>query len=138
MPAKRIVAVLDRSALQSFSRGHVHVGEMLKEVAHEKDAVVAIPAVALLEARAGAVLDKSAFSLLEYITTLPTVALLPLDRDEALGAESAVLASVGDLARAHAIWAAMAHRVSCYTTEPERFPALMLRNQIVAIPAEDV
>jgi hypothetical protein len=138
MPAKKIVAVLDRSALQSYSRGHIHVGQILTEVGLEKDAYVGIPAVALLEARAGAVLDKSAFSLLEYITTLSTVAVLPLDRDEALGAESAVLATVGDLARAHAVRAAMTHRVSCYTTEPERFPALMLRNQIVGIPAEDI
>jgi hypothetical protein len=43
----------------------------------------------------------------------------------------------GDLSRAHAVWAAMAHEAFCFTTEPEAYPPQVLADQVVAIPIED-
>jgi hypothetical protein len=54
-----IRAVLDRSALQSYARGHVHVGELLIDIADEK-ASIAIPAAALADAHAAALENEHA------------------------------------------------------------------------------
>jgi hypothetical protein len=137
MPAPEIRAVLDRSALQSYARGHIHVGELLQEIGDEESAVIAIPAVALLEAHVRSIGDKTAVALLNFIVGLPTTAVLDLDGHSAPAVAQEVRLVGGDPARGHAIWAAMTHRAVCFTTEPEAFPPQILADQIIAIPTED-
>jgi hypothetical protein len=132
-----IRAILDRSALESYARGHVHVGELLREIADEQGACVGIPAVALLEAHGRSIGDEQAQALLNFMVTLPTATVLPLNREVVETVARYVPVVDGDLARAHALWAARTHEALCFTTEPEAFPAAILPEQIVAIPAED-
>jgi hypothetical protein len=134
--APEIRAILDRSALESYARGHVHVGELLQEIADEENVFFGIPAVALLEAQSRA-LDAETRALLNFMTTLPTAKLLSLDLEGAQKAAHYVPVVNGDLSRAHAVWAARKYEAMCFTTEPEAFPSAILPEQIVAIPTED-
>jgi hypothetical protein len=132
-----IRAVLDHTALQSYARGHVHVGELFGEVTAEDNGVVAIPTVALLEAHAREMDDPQARALLNYMVTLPGAMVLDLDLATAPEAAGYVRTMRGNLARAHTAWAAGAYRALCFTTEPEAYPDQVLADQIVAIPSRD-
>ena len=132
-----IRAVLDHTALQSYARGHVHVGELFGEVTAEDNGVVAIPSVALLEAHAREMDDPQARALLNYMVTLPGAMVLDLDLATAPEAAGYVRTMRGNLARAHTAWAAGAYRALCFTTEPEGYPDQVLADQIVAIPTPD-
>ena len=132
-----IRAVLDHTALQSYARGHVHVGELFSEVTAEDNAYVAIPSVALLEAHARSIDDPHAKALLNYMVTLPGAMVLDLDLATVPGAAGYVRTLRGNLPRAHTAWAAGAYRAVCVTTEPEAYPKQVLENQVVVIPTKD-
>ncbi|MEU5723487.1 hypothetical protein ABZ783_16905 [Micromonospora sp. NPDC047738] len=76
-----IRAILDASAILSYSRGHVHVGELLVDIADE-GAYLGLPTVALLEAYAQTS-DRPAAARLGVLATLPGVAVLPLSAPDA-------------------------------------------------------
>jgi hypothetical protein len=132
-----IRAVLDHTALQSYARGHVHVGELFGEVTTEDNAVVAIPSVALLEAHARSIDDPQAKALLNYVVTLPGAMVLDLNLATAARAAGYVRTMRGNLARGHALWATVTYKALCFTTEPEAYPEQVLGEQIVAIRTKD-
>ena len=132
-----IRAVLDHTALQSYARGHVHVGELFGEITNEENAVVAIPSVALLEAHARSMDDPQARALLNYIVTLPGAMVLDLDLVTAARAAGYVRTMRGSLARGHALWASVTYEALCFTTEPQAYPEQVLEDQVVAIPTKD-
>ncbi|GAB1693967.1 hypothetical protein [Krasilnikovia sp. M28-CT-15] len=135
---RAIGAILDRSALESYARGHVHVGELIQQVTDENDgSAVGIPSAALVEALARVAHDKTAKDLLKYVTTLGATVVLPLDQTHAAGVAANVPLVRGDLARAHAIWAAQHHETLCFTAEPEAVPEAILTDQIITIPRDD-
>ena len=132
-----IRAVLDHTALHSYARGHVHVGELFGEVTMEENALVAIPSVALLEAHARCIDDPHAKSLLNYMVTLPGATVLDLDLPTVPEAAGYVRTMRGNLSRAHTAWAAGAYEALCVTTEPEAYPEQVLQDQVVVIPTKD-
>jgi hypothetical protein len=131
-----IRAVLDRSALQSYARGHVHVGELLIDIADEK-ASIAIPAAALADAHAAALENEHARALLRLLTTLPGTAVLKLDAETASSMAGTFVVTNGDTARAHAVWAANKHNALYLTTEPDEVKSLVPADNVHAIPDED-
>jgi hypothetical protein len=134
---RQITAILDRSALQSFARGHVHVGELMGEIGDEEDAFVGIPTAALAEAHASLLGRAHARALLRLITILPVTKVLDLDRDTAAAMSGALPLTNGDMARAHAVWAANKHGALYLTTEPDRAKSLVPADNIHPIPTED-
>jgi hypothetical protein len=135
--AAEIKAVLDCTALESYARGHVHIGELLKEIGDEEESVVAIPSVALLDAHSRAAGNPEAKALLNYVVTLPSAVVLVLDRATAPRVAQHVSVMKGDLSRAHVTWAVMTHKALCFTTEPEAYPPRFMADKVVAVPTED-
>ncbi|PZF89366.1 hypothetical protein [Micromonospora endophytica] len=131
-----IRAVLDTSAMLSFSRGHVHVGELLVDIADE-GAYAGLPTVALLEAYAQSSADRPASARLGVLATLPGVAVLPLAAGHAAEVATTVPLVKGDLARAHAVWAALRHDAYYLTTEPHLAPAVLAPDLVHHIPLDD-
>jgi hypothetical protein len=132
----RIQAVLDRSAMESYARGHIHVGELLIDVADE-GAYVGLPAAALLEAHSRALHDEHARALLRLLSTLEGIAILDLDAEVAAAVAGSVPLAKGDMARAHAAWAANKHQAYYLTTEPDDAAGLVPVDNVHAIPAHD-
>jgi hypothetical protein len=132
-----IRAVLDHTALQSYARGHVHVGELFRVVTDEENAVVAIPSVALLEAHTRSIDDPQAKALLNYMVTLPGAMVLDLDIVTAAPTAGYARTMRGNLARGHALWATVTYNAVCFTTEPEAYPDPVVEDQVVAIPTKD-
>jgi hypothetical protein len=132
----QIQAVLDRSAMESYARGHIHVGELLVDIADE-GAHVGIPATALLEAHARALHDEHARALLRLLATLEGVTVLDLDAGAAATLAGSVPLAKGDMARAHAVWAANKHRAHYLTTEPTEAAGLVPADHIHVIPTDD-
>ncbi|MFG3688498.1 hypothetical protein [Micromonospora sp. NPDC047740] len=130
-----IRAILDASAILSYSRGHVHVGELLVDIADE-GAYLGLPTVALLEAYAQTS-DRPAAARLGVLATLPGVAVLPLSAPDAAQAATTVRLTKGDLARAHAVWAALRHDAYLLTCEPHLVPAVIAPELIHHIPVDD-
>lgn len=131
-----IRAVLDTSAMLSYARGHVHVGELLVVIADE-GAYTGLPTVALLDAYTQ-VNSTPARARLGVLATLPSVVVLPLGSAEA--ADTAAIAALvkGDLGRAHAAWAALDHNAYFLTSEPHLAPSVIPDGQVHAIPPDDV
>jgi hypothetical protein len=129
-------AVLDVSAMLSYARGHVHVGELLVDIA-EEGAYVGLPTVALLDAHAQTSGDRQADARLTVLATLPGATVLPLDAGDAALAAAVVPLVKGDLARAHAAWAALAHDAYYLTCEPHLVPAVISADLVHDIPAGD-
>jgi hypothetical protein len=130
-------AVLDHTALQSYARGQSHVGELIREIADEENAFLAIPSVALLEAYARTIDDPPGTRLLNYLVTLPGAMVLDLELHTVSRAAGHVRALLGNVPRAHAAWAAMTYEALCVTAEPEAYPEQVLQEQVVAIPTKD-
>jgi hypothetical protein len=135
--AAEIKAVLDCTALESYARGHVHIGELIKEVGDEENSVVAIPSVALMDAHSRAVNNPQAKALLNYVVTLPSAVVLDLDLASAPRVAQYVPVMKGDPSRAHVTWAAMAYKALCFTTEPDAYPSRIMGGKLIAIPTED-
>ncbi|MET8152393.1 hypothetical protein ACIBSW_01705 [Actinoplanes sp. NPDC049668] len=133
---RTIQAVLDRSALQSYAKGHLHVGELLIDVAAD-EAFIGVPAVALLEAYGTVIGNKHATALLKLILTLPGIAVIDLDAEAAEIVADEVQPAGGDLARSHAVSAAKEHEAWYLTTEPTEVAELLPPGQVHVIPRED-
>jgi hypothetical protein len=129
-------AVLDCSAMLSYARGHVHVGEIIVEVADE-GAYVGLPAVTLLDAFARVIGDQPGRARLGVLAALPGVALLELGVSEAAQVAPAVALTSGDLGRAHAVWAALEHGSYYLTAQPHLAPSILTADQVHPIPGED-
>ena len=129
-------AVLDASAMLSYAREHVHVGELLTEFGDEGSAA-AVPAVTLLEAHARVVDDELATLRLDMLGKLPTTTLLELGRREAQLASHVVPLVKGDLSKAHAVWAALRYRAYLVTAEPAALPSIIDPSTVVVIPQHD-
>jgi hypothetical protein len=129
-------AILDVSAMLSYARAHVHVGELVIEIA-EDGAFVGLPAVTLLDAYARLLGDKPGQARLGLLATLPGVRVLSLSAADAERVSAFVPLAGGDLARAHAVSEAVAHRVYYFTTEPKAAPTILPREQVHAIPDRD-
>jgi hypothetical protein len=136
-PVPEIRGVLDRSALQSYANGHVHIGEIIREVADEDNVAVAIPAAALAEAHADNFGDDHARELLVLVTTLPGTTVLDLNREVAGSIAGALRLTHGDVSRAQAVWTANKHRALLFTTEPGDVKSMVPSGNIIAISAED-
>ncbi|OJF13702.1 hypothetical protein [Couchioplanes caeruleus] len=131
-----IRAVLDRSAIQSYAQGHVHVGEVITEIAGER-AYVGIPATALLDAHARCGDDKVARARLDVLVHLPGARTLDLTAETAGRVAGTVAFTGGDLARSHAIWAALEHSAAYLTAEPQESTRLVADDRIIIVPAGD-
>ena len=129
-------AVLDTTAILSYAQGHVHVGELLVDIADE-GAYVALPSVALLAAHAELLGDRAARARLGLLSALPAVLPLALGHAEAADVATLVALAAGDLGRAHAAWAALAHAAYFLTTEPDRAPPILTKDQIHPIATDD-
>jgi hypothetical protein len=127
-------AVLDVSAMLSYAREHVHVGELLIMLADD-NGVAGLPATALLDAHARLADDPVSTARLALLTTLPATAVLDLDSSQARLAAGVVSLVKGDLARAHAVWTALEHEAYLFTTEPESTPAIVV--DVVVVPPGD-
>jgi hypothetical protein len=135
-PVPVIRGVFDRSALRSYTNGHVHVGDIVRMFASD-DELVAIPATTLLQARAESLDDKAASGLLAVLITLPGVAVVNLDAAAAANAADSVVLANGDLALGHAIWTALEHEAVFFSVEPGKAAAVLTEDQIIPISAED-
>jgi hypothetical protein len=131
-----IRAVLDRSAIESYGRGHMHVGELITEIDNER-AAIGIPATALLEAHAGFLADKLATARLAVLTGLPGTAMLNLDADAAEAIAPIVPHAGGDLARSHAVWAAREYSAVYLTSELDKTARLVDEDRVIAISPEE-
>src|SRR6266508_3589458 len=133
----RIQAVLDASAMLSYARGHVHVGELLIDIA-DGGASMGLPTVALMAAYGRVGTDEPARARLALLATLPGVEVLPLGARKAAEASLVIPPVEGDLALAHAVSTAMEHRAYYLTTEPHLVKHVLVEHQIHEIPADDV
>ena len=131
-----IRGVFDRSALRSYTNGHVHVGDIVRMFASD-DELVAIPSTTLLQAYADNYADKLATALLVLLVRLPGVTVVGLDAESAANAADSVVAVNGDLALGQAIWIALEHEAMYFSVEPGAAAAVLTEDQIIAIPAED-
>jgi hypothetical protein len=134
---QEIRAVLDRSAIRSYTLGHLHIGELLVDIANE-NACLAVPAVTLADASAEVANDEHARALLRLLVTLPGTTVLALDAEAALAMAGTVVQTAGDLSRAHAVWAANKHNAYYLTTEPKTVISLVPPDNVHPIPAEDI
>jgi hypothetical protein len=134
---QEIRAVLDRSAIRSYTLGHLHIGELLVDIANE-NACLAVPAVTLADASAEVANDEHARALLRLLVTLPGTTVLALDAEAALAMAGTVVQTAGDLSRAHAVWAANKHNAYYLTTEPKTVTSLVPPDNVHPIPAEDI
>jgi hypothetical protein len=131
-----IRAVLDASAMLSYARGHVHVGELVVMIADE-DAYAGLPAVALLDAYSR-VADAPGRARLGVLATLPSVAVLPLGAAETPDVAAVVGMVKGDVGRAHAVWAALDHGAYYLTAEPHLAPSVIPADLVHPIPVDDI
>jgi len=137
LPERPIRAILDSSAIQSYGRGHVHVGEMITEIAVER-LRVGVPAVALMDAYASFAGDPVARARLGILAEIPPTVVLALDRRDAEKAATVAPFAGNDLSLAHAAWAALQHRALLVTTEPEKSISALPGEQILTVPTDDV
>jgi hypothetical protein len=132
----QVHAVLDVSAMLSYARGHVHVGELLTEMCDE-DKSVAVPIITLLDAATRLVGDTPGRTRLSVWATLPAVTVMSPTWQDAMDISTVVPFTSGDLARAHAVATAARFDVYYLTTEPHLVPAILDEELIVAIPEDD-
>lgn len=130
-----IRAVLDASAMVSYARGHVHVGELVVIIADE-GAYTGLPAAALVDAYTR-VSDIPARARLGVLAALPSVAVLPLGAREAAQVSAFVSLTKGDVGRAHAAWATLQHGAYYLTTEPHLAPSVVPADLLHTIPDDD-
>jgi hypothetical protein len=132
-----IRGVLDRSALQSYVIGHVHVGELIREIADEGNVVVAIPAATLARAHVDNFGNDHARGLLGVVSTLEGTKLLDLDREVAASMAGTLLHTQGDMSQAQAVWTANKYEALFITTEPGEVKNLIPEANILVIPKAD-
>jgi hypothetical protein len=131
-----IRGVLDRSALQSYAVSHVHVGELIREIADE-DNVVAIPAATLAQAHVDNFGDDHVRGRLRVISTLEGTTVLDLDREVAASMAGTLLHTQGDMSKAQAVWTANKYEALFITTEPGEVKGLIPEGNLLVISKED-
>ncbi|MFI5931325.1 hypothetical protein [Actinoplanes sp. NPDC051494] len=135
-PTRQIRVVLDRSAIESYALGHAHVRDVLVAIGDEKAANVGIPAAALAEAY-GRAPDEVTVARLGILTSLPGVAVVDLDGENAADVGNVATLIHVDLPQAHAVWTAFQHCAFFLTAEPEMSVRMVPIGRIIEIPAED-
>lgn len=128
--------MLDATALLSHARGHVHVGELLVEIA-EEGAYTALPTTVLTRGYAQVHPERVGLARLGLLPTVPGVHVLGLDVAQAPRVARYLGLLGGDLARAHAVWAALNHDAYLLTSEPDAVAAIVPADQIHYIPTGD-
>jgi hypothetical protein len=136
-PELEVRAVVDKSALRSYARGHVHVGEIIREIADEPGAVVAVPALALLRAHADLAGNARHRAVLRVITTVPGVVVMDVGEHAADRMAGVVVVTGGDLPKAHVVWTANRHRALLLTSEPDEVKHLIPEANIIPISTDD-
>jgi hypothetical protein len=136
-PGPSIRAVLDRSALLSYARGHVHVGEAIGEITDERDARVGIPAVALLEAHLELAADLDSRLLLRLLAARPTTHLIGIEENAVSAVADIARLTRGDLGQAQAAWATIKFETVCMSARPADVPSIVQREAIIQIPPTD-
>lgn len=131
-----IRAVLDPTAIESFARGHVHVGELLVMIG-EEGALVGVPTASLLRAHADSAGLANQLARLAVLATLPSVRVLDLNLEVAESAADLVGAVGGDLALGHAAWAATEHSAYLVTAEPRPVAKAVPSGFLHVIPTGD-
>lgn len=129
--------VLDRSAMLSYARGHIHVGEAISEISEDHEGRIGLPVVAFLQAHVQVAADKDSRLLLRHLATLPSVSVLPIERRSVEGVAEVAGHTGGDLGGAHAAWAAVELDALCLTAEPESLASVLQPEAIIAVPSED-
>jgi hypothetical protein len=113
--------VLDTASMLAFARGDGRVAELIVETAAQ-EAVVGLPAVALLAAHVAVRDDPAARARLGVLAVLPAVRVLPMTA--AVVREVAVAGpGSADLAWLHAAWATVEHKAYYVTTDAGSVPA---------------
>lgn len=133
----KIYAVLDASAMESYARGHIHVGELIAEVPDELKPFLGIPAAALAEAYVRSVGDDLRRAKLDVLATSDASVVFGLDLPEARELGTFANTADGDLARLHAAWVATSCKAFFVTTEPKKAVGLVNDDAIFDVPAED-
>ena len=128
-------AVLDASAMLSYAREHVHVGELLTEFGDEGSAA-AVPAVTLLEAHARVVDDELATLRLDMLGKLPTTTLLELGRREAQLASHVVPLVKGDVQGARGVGGPSVSGLP-HHRRARALPSIIDPSTVVVIPQHD-
>ena len=103
----------------------------------EEGAYVGVPAAPLLRAHADAAGLADQRARLAVLATLPSVRVLDLDVDVAEKTADFVGAVGGDLALAHASWAAIEHSAYLVTTDPGPVAEVVPPGFLHVIPADD-
>jgi hypothetical protein len=140
-----IRVVLDTTAILSYARGHVHVGEMIVDIMDE-GAHVGLPTVALLDAHSRiSKQEQETRARIGVLAAMPGVVVLALGPDEAVAIPETVsrfdddgnLRADYDLARAFAAWVAVEHHAYYLTSEPDNVPAVLADWQVHYISHDD-
>jgi hypothetical protein len=111
-----VAAVLDTSAVLAYAGGLVAVGELITMVG-EEGRLCAVPASCLVAARA-AVTEAFDVQQLVRLTTIASVAVLPLMPDEALEVGRWARRANGDAGAGHAAQVALTYQAYYATAEP--------------------
>lgn len=129
-------AVLDASAMVSYARGHIHVGELITDIGDEQ-ALVAVPSVTLLDAFCRVGGNMQLRDLLGLLIALPAVGVVTLGANDVAAVSKAVQQVDGDLGRGHAVQAAMRHRAYFVTAEPQLVPSIIDEYLVIEVPSAD-
>jgi hypothetical protein len=113
--------VLDTASMLAFARGDGRVAELIVETAAQ-DAVVGLPAVALLAAHVAVRDDEAARARLGVLAVLPAVRVLPITA-AVVREVATVERRSADLAEMHAAWATVEHEAYYVTTDSGSAPA---------------
>jgi hypothetical protein len=113
--------VLDTASMLAFARGDGRVAELIVETAAQ-DAVVGLPAVALLAAHVAVRDDEAARARLGVLAVLPAVRVLPMTAAVVRQVASTEPGSA-DLAGLHTTWATVEHKAYYVTTDSRAAPA---------------
>jgi hypothetical protein len=132
---KDIRVVLDRSAIESYAAGHVHVGETIGEVANGKG-YTGVPAVALAEAygRAG---DGVSRARLGVLPRADNVVVFQVGEKEAPDVGDVLRFAEGDVARAQAVYLVLAHEACLLTAEPKKVSRMLADDVVIVVPEEE-
>lgn len=118
-----VAVVLDSSALLVHAAGAVAVGEFVSEIADEEGRLVGVPA-ACVTAAGAAVGDEWGTPQLVRLISIDTVCVLPLGVDEALLVADHARPD-GDIAMAHAVWAALEWQAYYITAQLKRVVSVL-------------
>jgi hypothetical protein len=103
----------------------------------KEGAFIGVPAAPLLRAHADAAGRADQLARLAVLATLPSVQVLDLNLEVAENADDLVRAVGGDLALAHAAWAAIEHSAYFVTADPGPAAKVVPAGFLHVIPTGD-